>query len=387
MQRRHNRAFSLAEPSPVELTLSNRSAHPLRGRLQDNVPGTFERSPAQLTVAVPPRAEAQMRYELTPYERGRFRFQGAVLRAYAPLGLAFRDYRLSGVAEGREDADGSFAVYPSVRSVTPLRVAAFARRVESGYHRLQRQVEGTTPSQIRPWMSGDSYREVNWKVSARYDRPMVTQYDTERNQVIYVFVDCGRLMRSPVGRLRKLDYAASAAADLARVAISRGDQVGLCCFSGQIKAWLAPKSRRRQLLAILEALAGVDADNTATDYVGAVNMFLRRVKRRALCVFLTSFTESESTWELMRRLRSLRPRHVPAVISLSDPSLQGVLRSEPASFAEVCRKLAAADLREEVDLFAQELRQHHGHFLQTGADSLSVAAVQAYLNSKSRGLL
>jgi len=381
--REHQRVFSLVEQNRVELAVTNRSAHPLRGALQDNPPHAFRRTPERLEVAVPPRSERRMDYLVFPVERGRFAFSAAVMRARAPFGLAFRDFRLLDES-AQED---TFTVYPTISSATPRQVAAFAEHVETGYHRLRRQVEGTSPSSLREWAPGDNYRSINWKATARYDKPMVTEHDTDRNQSIYIFVDCGRLMRAPVGRLRKLDYAVNACADLARVALDRGDTVGVCCFSDSVKVWLDAKGKRDHFLAVRDALATLEADNKATNYHDAVNMFVARAKKRSLCLFLTAFSESESTWELMARLLSMRTRHVPAVVSLAEPDLRDALRREPRGFEGACRKLAASDLAEEVALFAQRLRQRRGYFLELPADELSLGAVQTYLDAKSRGLL
>ena len=383
--REHQRVFSLGEPNLVEIVLTNDSPHPLRGNLQDNPPEQFKRDPESLAVEAPPHSRVRLHYGVTAFERGPFSFSPAVLRAHGPLGLACRYYRFP--ATGGEEGRPDFTVYPSLGSATPRQVAALARQAETGYHRLRRQVEGTSPSQIRPWAAGDSYRHVNWKATARYDRPMVTQYDADRNQVIYVFLDCGRLMRTAVGPLRKLDFAVNACADLARVAASRGDLVGLCCFAGAVTVWHDPKGRRDHLRTLLASLALVKAENKATNYRAPVNMFLARAKRRALCLFLTTFSESESTWELMRRLQALRPRHVPAVVSLRDPAVEEAFHRPALDFQQACRKLAAADLREELDLFAHSLRQRRAHFVEVRADALSLAAVQTYLNVKARGLL
>jgi len=386
VDRQHQRVFSLIEHNPVGLTVTNVSQHVLRGVIQDNPPHHFRRTPDRLAVDVPPGSEARLQYTVFPVERGRFRFEAGVLRAYGPMGLSFRDYRFAGPA-GEDGAGHSFTVYPTISSATPKQVAAFTQHVETGYHRLRRQVEGTTPSSIRDWTPGDSYRNVNWKATARYDKPMVTEYDTDRNQTVYIFVDCGRLMHVPVGELRRLDYAVNACADLARVALARGDNVGLCCFSSRVKVWLDAESKRDHILSVLGSLATLSSDNTATDYRDAVNMFVARARRRSLCLFLTTFSESESTWELMARLLSLRTRHVPAVISLAEPALRDALKGETGSFAAACRKLAAADVAEEAALFAQRLRQRRGYFLELPADELSLGAVQTYLDAKSRGLL
>ena len=382
IHRDHSRALTLDQPNKVRVEVANNSPHALRGILQDNPPDPFECEPATLGVRLPARMQQELVYVLRPVERGRFRFSEGVLRARGPMGLAVRDFRF-----GPAGDEVSFTVYPGVSAATPRQVAAFAQHMETGYHRLRRQVEGTTPAQIRDYTPGDSYRDIHWKATARHDRPMVTQFDADRNQSVYIFVDCGRLMRLPVGRLRKADHAVKACADLARVAIDRGDNVGLCCFSSRVKVWHDAKGRREQLLRILDSLALVTTDNLATNYHAPINMFLARTKRRSLCLFLTTFAESESCWQLMSRLLALRPRHIPAVVSLTDPALAAALKQEARSFEDACRKLAAADLREEVELFAQQLRHHRGYFLEVDADSLSLGVVQTYLDAKSRGLL
>jgi len=389
IRRQFQPVFSLCEPNRVALTVRNESPRALRGVLQDNPPDGFPRSPESLAVSIPPRSEGELHYALTPLERGRFAFQPGVLRAYGPMGLSLRDYRFPPAASAPPEPEEprEVTVYPSVSGVTALRMAAYERRVESGYHRLRRQVEGTSPSQIREYVPGDSYRHIHWKATARYDRPMVLQFDVDTNQTLYVFVDCGRLMRLPVGRLRKLDYAVNACADLARVAIDRGDSVGVCCFSHRVSVWHEAKGKRAHFLRILDSLAAVQADHRATNYREPVNMFLARVQRRSLCVFLTSLSESESTRELVRRLKGLRAQHVPAVISLSDPALEDALQGAARDYEGVCRKLAAADIHEEIAVLAQDLRRHGGYFLQVPADGLSLAAVQTYLDAKSRGLL
>jgi uncharacterized protein (DUF58 family) len=388
LQREMARNLSLNEPGKVVLTISNESPWDLTGTLQENPPRSCRPSPQRVELSVPHRRKRKLTYALRPLKRGHFSFAESVLRVHGPLSMAFRDYHFVPPPKDEDERTGwEFTVYPRIGGATRRSMAALAHRMESGYHRLEREVEGTTPSQLRKWQTGDSYRDVNWKASARYDHPMVTQFDTERNQSVYIFVDCGHLMALPVGELQKIDYAVNACADLARVATERGDQVGICCFSSTIQTWMGAQSKRRHLLRILEGLAEVRADSTATDFAAPLNFFLSRSQRRSLCLFLTTFSESVGAEGLMDRLRLLRPRHVPAVVSLIDPELEKAIHQEPTTFQDACRKLAAADLREEIDLLAQQLRRRQGYFLETRADMLSAGTVETYLDVKARGAL
>ncbi len=52
--------------------------------------------------------------------------------------------------------------------------------------------------QIKPYVTGDDPRTVNWKATAKYNHLMVNTYTEERSQQIYCLVDkdarCNRLL-------------------------------------------------------------------------------------------------------------------------------------------------------------------------------------------------
>lgn len=387
LQRELPAILSLDEATDVILRIRNEAGRTLRAHLQDNPPPSCQPSPVRIKLSVAPDSVSEQVYEMRPLKRGRFHFAPSVLRVRGPLGMAYRDYEFGPEDDSSAERQWNFTVYPRIGGTTPQRMAALARRLESGYHRLEREVEGTIPSQLSKWTAGDNYRDINWPATARYDYPMVTQFDTDRNQSIYIFVDCGRLMSMPVGRLCKLDYAVNACADLARVAVERGDRVGICGFSRDIKMWVDGRNKRQHLLGILRRLAELEADTFATNFSAPFNMFLSRSRRRSLCLFLTTFSEGTGVEQLTARLAGLRPRHVPAVVSLTDPEMEVDAHQSPETFDDACRKLAAADLREEIEVCAARLQQRQGYFLQAPADTLSPSAVQAYLDVKARGAL
>ncbi|MBS3762534.1 MAG: DUF58 domain-containing protein [Planctomycetes bacterium] len=391
LERHHRHVFSLAQNNQVELQIRNESTLAVRATVRDNPPVPCSSGPETLEMQIPAGHQAIRIYQIKPTERGCFHFNEAVVRNWSPLGLAFRDHHFPkpGPPSARDHSGDSFdfIVYPRFATATRREVAAFAETQESGYHKLQRKIEGTTPSQIRQWVPGDSYRNINWMATARYDHPMITQYDTDRNQTVYLFIDCGRLMNASAGELTKLDHATNAAADLTRLAIDRGDHVGLCCFSNSVKIWLKAKGRSEQMLRIMEALATLSANPVATNYDFAVNYFLAHRTRRSFCLFLTTFAESASTWDFLKRIHSLGPRNIPAVVDLTDPALETTLKEDPEDYARACRKLAATDLQEEAERFGEELKHKRGHFLQTPSQSVSATVLQSYLDVKSRGLL
>ena len=79
-------------------------------------------------------------------------------------------------------------------------------------------------------MPDDDYRRINWKATARRQRPVTVEYETERSQNVVAVIDTGRMMQSPVAQARgrqpiaKLDYVINAALLLAYVATGKGDK-------------------------------------------------------------------------------------------------------------------------------------------------------------------
>src|SRR5262249_60230039 len=99
----------------------------------------------------------------------------------------------------------------------------------------------TAPAGLRDYLPGDDVRHVNWKATARRDRPVTTELEAERGQQLVVALDCGRLMTAPAGELPKLDHAVNAALLLAWGAQTQGDRVGLLTFDDGVRTFLAPR--------------------------------------------------------------------------------------------------------------------------------------------------
>ena len=66
------------------------------------------------------------------------------------------------------------------------------------------------------------------------------QNRAERNQAVWIVVDCGRLMRARIGSLSKLDFAVDAALNLAQVASFGGDRLALLAYGTRIQERMPP---------------------------------------------------------------------------------------------------------------------------------------------------
>src|SRR5262249_46994687 len=113
---------------------------------------------------------------------------------------------------------------------------------------------------------GDPFKFIAWKATARRQRLMVKDLETEIVAHHALVVDIGARMRGGVPGRAPLDSAIDTAAAIARAALERGDRVGLVGFDPRPVVELGPGSGRHHWLQLvdrlLDAQTVVDEDLT-----------------------------------------------------------------------------------------------------------------------------
>ena len=126
---------------------------------------------------------------------------------------------------------------------------------QHGIHRLQRSGLGSELLELREYVPGDPPKAIAWKVSARRDKLMTRQYESEVPVRVQLFVDGS--MRTRLGGFgcRLLDQMTYVAASVARAAISVGDPVGAMLLDERGARRLPPLTGERGFYRLLDELA------------------------------------------------------------------------------------------------------------------------------------
>lgn len=372
--------LSLGEREPVEVVVRNYGRMRVRARVLDTPPKGWETEDLPLETVVGPGEEATLRYHVTPNARGRFLFGDLHIRMEHAPGLAVRQFRVHGAEEVR--------VYPDLREVARYELMARRSRLEEhGIHRSRLVGRGTEFERIREYTPDDEYRHIDWKATARRNRPMSRVYEVERSQNVFIVLDAGRMMAGRIGRLAKLDYAINAALMLAHVAIKSGDKVGLMIVSDEVDAYLPLGKGETHFKQCLELLYGVEARFCHVDYRGALEQISIRCKRRSLVVFFTDLVDEDTSAELLSYMRLLRPVHLPLCVTLQDQQVVTAARRITETADQMYERTVALDLLTERRRVLESLQKMGSLVLDSAPDDLSVNVVNRYLELKSRQLL
>lgn len=381
---------------------------------------------ARVALELKPQREATAEYTVTPTRRGDFQF-GALSARYATyLGLWYRQFRCQ--------AEQKVRVYPDTTEVRRYELRLRQGRLQDmGLHLLRLRGRGTEFESLREYTSDDEYKNINWKASARQGKLISTNYEIERDQTIIIALDCGRMMTAlaiaraarekgvgvpefgsledqatsnassthtptpphsqtptllaPTVALSKLDCAVNATVLLAHVAASMGDAVGLLLFSDTVTGFVPPRKGTNQTGAIIEALYAAQPALVEPDYGAAYEYLLARKLRRSLVITFTDLIDPMASRELLTAAGTLRRRHNVMCVTINNSDVIDLADIMPQNAGELYQKAMAQRMLAQRANALEELRRRGVGILDVSAEQLTVAAVNRYLDLKSRAAL
>ena len=385
VERSVSRTLDLGESVEITLRVRNRLGLPVRVRIVENLPESLvtgvpyaELFPA--TIRIPALGVIDVRYEVTPGERGRIEIPGPWVR----VGLA------TGLAERRERApcQSVARVVPALAGIVRYDTLRRSRNLAAiGIHAGRGFQRGREFDRLRDYHVDDDYRDVDWKATARRGRPITRIFRPERSQDVIVAVDASRVMTARSEGLSKLDEAINAALVLAHVVVQGGDRFGLAIFDAKLRTWMAPSSGARTVSAALDALYDVAPSPFDASFAAACTGIAARQTRRALVIFMTDLPDSVAGDDFVRCMSILRQRHLVACFTTADRKVLELAATPPTGRRELARTLAAAELLDEKRNARRRVADAGAYCAELPPGELAASAVNRYLDAKSRGLL
>jgi uncharacterized protein (DUF58 family) len=380
VSRYHDTKLSLGANNPIILTVHNRGGHPTTIKVRDEPPDAFEIETRILDGTAPARDTWHGTYHVRPLRRGDYAFGNLHLRWQGPLRLAIRQMHVA--------AASLVKVYPNLLDVRRYDLLLRRNRLqEMGLRHTRMFGEGTEFERLREYLPDDGFRRIEWKATARRNRPVTIEYETERSQSIVTVLDTGRMMQSPVARMAKLDYVINAVLLLAYVATGKGDKVGLLAFADTVTRFVRPRQGRGQFYRMLEALYGIEAQPVEPDYARGLGYLALKQRKRALVVVFTDISGGMSTQSLVGQVSMLARRTLPLVVTISDPDIHTVAHQEPRHSLAAYQRAAAGRLLDERQVVLDSMRRQGVLTLDVPADQLSTSVINRYLELKGRMLL
>ncbi|MEJ2039914.1 MAG: DUF58 domain-containing protein [Desulfosarcinaceae bacterium] len=327
--------------------------------------------------------------------RGRYPLSACYLEIPSPWGLWAIRRRYPLKAEIR--------AYPNLVA-GQQKLGGLFRRQEWGLRSMRRMGKGREFEQLRDYLPGDSYEDIDWKATARRRFPVTRVFQLEQAQEIYVILDASRLStrnaeyisnrrsrarQAPsAGQVSVFERFITAALVMGMAANQAADRYGLLVFSdkpdGFIKAGRGPahfNACREALYSRMPNLVSPDFDELFT-FVGT------RLRKRALLVFLTSLDDPVLAENFLQAMRSAAQKHILMVNMLRPPGAHPLFSSDRVSTIDgIYQHLVGHMLWNTLAELRRSLRQQGAGFHLLDNEALCGQLVQQYMDVKQRQIL
>jgi uncharacterized protein (DUF58 family) len=177
---------------------------------------------------------------------------------------------------------------------------------------------GLDLADLREYQYGDDVRHIDWNVTARLQTPYVREYHEDREITAWFLLDLSRSVDFGSGDVKKRELSADFVALLARLLTRHGNRVGAILYGREVDRVIAPRSGRRQVLAILHAMLTRPPvpEGKGTQLDELLKSAFNFIHRRSL-IFLVSDFISAPGWD--KPLLQLAQRHELIGVRLQDP--------------------------------------------------------------------
>lgn len=157
----------------------------------------------------------------------------------------------------------------------------------------------------RLYNSGESVKNIDWKLLARTDKLFVKQFEEETNLRCYLLLDTSSSMNFPDKGINKLQFSIYALASLMYLFKKQRDAFSLCLFSDKVDLVTQIKSTTSHLFylyAELEKAYNSPKQNTSTNITKVLHQVAGQVHQRSMVIIFSDMLENSLNAEKMRAL-------------------------------------------------------------------------------------
>lgn len=387
---RHNNAIDCQRITPeklsngdenrIQIKLTNRYNFKVTIGVIDELPLEFQCRDFDRHISLQPGQTKSFDYHVRPTKRGSYIWGSVNAFASTTISLVERRYTPPTLQ--------AIPCYPSFMQMRKYELIAMSNRLtEYGLKKIRRAGNQTEFEQIRDYVKGDDYRNINWKATARRSQLMVNQYQDQKSQPIYSIIDCGRAMKMPFNHMSLQDYAINTSLVLSNIAVMKHDKAGLICFDQKVKRIVPAGGRRVQVKNIMEALYNETTTFPEPDYEMLYANIRHHVKHRALLMLYTNFESIESMRRNLPYFQRMAKSHLLLIVFFSNQEIEKVTTQPCKTVEEIYIQTVAEKHLYEKRLIVKELQKNGIYTILTNPKNLTADTLNKYLELKSRNLI
>lgn len=246
----------------------------------------------------------------------------------------------------------------------------FAGRYHSAF-----KGRGMSFSEVREYQVGDDVRDIDWNVTARFNKPYIKVFEEERELTVLLLIDVSGSLEFGTVTQTKRDLVTEIAATLAFSAMQNNDKIGVIFFSDRIEKFIPPKKGRKHVLYVLRELINFTPISRKTDLRLALEHLTNLMKRRCTAFILSDFLVQS---DFKNALTIANRKHDVMAIQVYDKRVcelpdVGLMRVKDAESGQECW----------IDTSSSSVRNAHREWWEKQQEALSEVLNRSKVDSVS----
>lgn len=243
-----------------------------------------------------------------------------------------------------------------------IKTKGLSNNIFAGEYHSAFKGRGMAFSEVREYQYGDDIRDIEWNVTARFNKPYIKVFEEERELTVMLLVDVSGSLNFGTVCQQKRDMVTEIAATLAFSAIQNNDKIGVIFFSDKIEKFIPPQKGRKHILYIIRELLEFKPDSQRTDIKEAVEYLTRVIKRRCTAFMLSDFMDNS---DFRQALTIANRKHDVVAIQVYDRRI-----AELPDVGLMRVKDAETGHEQYIDTSSKAVRKAHAAWWRKKSDSL-----------------
>jgi uncharacterized protein (DUF58 family) len=160
-----------------------------------------------------------------------------------------------GLSTGAEIKTDNLVAIRHLAKLLPIHKQKKVLNELAGIHTSNLRGRGVDFSEVRSYQPGDDIRAMDWRVTARNQKPHIKVFHEERERPIMIVCDLRSSMFFGTQYAFKSVLAADISSLLSWAALNNGDRIGALLFDNNREIDVRPKPGRKQVMHVLHELA------------------------------------------------------------------------------------------------------------------------------------
>ena len=239
-----------------------------------------------------------------------------------------------------------------------IKTRGLSNNIFAGQYHSAFKGRGMAFSEVREYQFGDDIRDIDWNVTARFNKPYIKVFEEERELTVMLMVDVSEI-----------------AATLAFSAIQNNDKIGVIFFSDRIEKFIPPKKGRKHILYIIRELIDFKPESRRTNIRLALEYLTNVMKRRCTAFILSDFIDQEN---FKNAMTIANRKHDVVAVQVYD---RRVAELPPIGLMKI--KDAETGHEQWIDTSSKAVRQAHHNWWVSKQDELSDIFTKSNVDSVS----